>query len=90
LVAPGSGAATSLSFNPWPKQLDGEARLRAPLLSATICPLLALAGTITVAKLVLFVLPRIAFVALSLLQAIYGVDATTFPDRDVHHCARPR
>ena len=43
------------------QQLEGEARLRARLLSATIYPaLLAVAGTITVAVLVLFVLPRFA------------------------------
>lgn len=49
------------SFNALAKQLDGEARLRARLLSATIYPaLLAVAGTITVAMLVLFVLPRFA------------------------------
>ena len=49
------------SFNALAKQLDGEARLRARLLSATIYPaLLAVAGTITIAMLVLFVLPRFA------------------------------
>jgi general secretion pathway protein F len=49
------------SFTALAKQLDGEARLRARLLSATIYPaLLAVAGTITIALLVLFVLPRFA------------------------------
>ena len=49
------------SFSALATQLDGEARLRARLLSATIYPaLLAVAGTITVAMLVLFVLPRFA------------------------------
>ena len=43
------------------QQLESEARVRARLLSATIYPaLLAVAGTITVGVLVLFVLPRFA------------------------------
>ncbi|HEX2780487.1 MAG TPA: type II secretion system F family protein [Gemmatimonadaceae bacterium] len=43
------------------RQLEGEARVRAKLLAATIYPmLLAVAGTITIAVLVLFVLPRFA------------------------------
>jgi general secretion pathway protein F len=49
------------SFTALARQLDGEARLRARLLSAMIYPaLLAVAGTITIALLVLFVLPRFA------------------------------
>ena len=49
------------SFAALAKQLEGEARLRARLLSAMIYPaLLAVAGTITIAMLVLFVLPRFA------------------------------
>ena len=49
------------SFAALARQLEGEARLRGRLLSATIYPaLLAVAGTITVAMLVLFVLPRFA------------------------------
>lgn len=49
------------AFSSLAHQLEGEARVRAKLLSATIYPaLLAVAGTITIAVLVLFVLPRFA------------------------------
>ena len=49
------------SFAALARQLEGEARLRSRLLSAMIYPaLLAVAGTITIAMLVLFVLPRFA------------------------------
>jgi type II secretory pathway component PulF len=49
------------SFEALAIQLDGDARVRARLQSATIYPaLLAVAGTITVAMLVFVVLPRFA------------------------------
>ena len=55
-----SGALAD-AFGSLVQQLESEARVRARLLSATIYPaLLAVAGTITVGVLVLFVLPRFA------------------------------
>lgn len=49
------------SFAALAKQLESDARLRGRLRSATIYPaMLAVAGSITVAMLVLFVLPRFA------------------------------
>ena len=55
------GGELAEAFASLSKQLEGEARLRSRLLSATIYPgLLAVAGMIAVSVIVLFVLPRFA------------------------------